>query len=62
LLHAAELDERPAASFCGRHAGAKIVIDVHLQMTVQLGGDFVTCGADADQAAKTDPKGSEGPH
>ena len=37
LLDAAELDERFATRFGGGHAGAEIVFDVELEMTLHLG-------------------------
>jgi hypothetical protein len=62
LLHAAKADERLTASLFGSHPGAQIVLDVHLKMALQLGGEVFVRAPCAKQTTKADPQRSEGAH
>jgi hypothetical protein len=41
LFHAAEPDQGIAARLLGGHAGAEIIVDMHLEMGFQLGGKVI---------------------
>ena len=62
LLQTSESDKRLAACLFRRHSGAEVVVDVHLEMALQLCGDFVARAPCAEQATKADPQCSEGAH
>ena len=62
LLHATHLDQRLATSLFSGHPGAELVLDVHLQVALQLGSDFVVRAPRAEQTTKADPQRSEGAH
>jgi hypothetical protein len=52
LLNAAQFDERLAARICGRHPGAEVILNVHLEMALKLLGHLALVPLPAEQVAK----------
>jgi hypothetical protein len=40
LIDATQFHHRDSFGFLGRHAGADVVLDMHLQMALELVGEF----------------------
>src|SRR2546429_2483292 len=53
LFDAAEFDEGLAAGFCGAHAGAEIVFDMHLEMAVHLRREIPVSALFAEESAES---------
>jgi hypothetical protein len=50
-LGSTELQQRLASGFIGCHAGAEVVVDVELEMTVKFGHDAAIASASAEQSS-----------